>query len=639
MKKLIFLALAAVALLFGACASDNDVATNDDNILEDKGVGYFKVNLNLPKLPSTRAAWNEMDELQSGTLTSEWAVDQAILVLFTGTDEATATVKQVSTLVNAFKDVDPNNPDQVTQNNEEVVTLSAAALTSDNLYALAVINGAGIIEPSGNDLKINGTVKANATLADLQSEITKLTAYTDQNKFVNASKHIFMTNAVLSNVKGGSSDPTADPASHILATVNKSLITTTKAAAEAGLPAVDVYVERGVAKVALDASSTYTAASTISAKGSATIAPSFEGWGLDNINSRSYILRKVPAVAANTFAWNYFNTKAASTEKYRFVGNYPVDAEYGTNSAGYRTYWALDPNYDAPAGTDLLSPADDAAFDAMLVGNKAKVGDENPIYCYENTFDVDHQSYLNTTCAVIKIKFNAGADFYTIGADNKTIYPLDEVGKLVANALMGIGDFATWLSANGALKTTIETSDLTVEWTEGDAATGVITVKDIELGTSVFTGGKKVSTATDWATWKTTITTQVPNIKRHVGGFSYYPVRIKHFGDDLTPWNKGESATDPAESTIDKIYPGTGDVRNAAYLGRYGMVRNNWYVLHVEGIKSLGYTSPSEIKLNNPTDPTTPDPDHPDDDLDDSFIKARINILSWAKRPQNWNLK
>ena len=202
---------------------------------------------------------------------------------------------------------------------------------------------------------------------------------------------------------------------------------------------------------------------------------------------------------------------------------------------------------------------------------------------------------------------------------------------------MGISDFGAWLTAEGALKTTITTSDLTVEWTTDVA--GVTKVSDIVLGSTVFAGTKKVSTATDWATWKSTIETQVPNIKRHVDGLSYYPVRIKHFGDDLTPWNKGELSTDPAESTIDKIYPGTGDARNAAYLGRYGMVRNNWYVLHIDGILSLGYTSPTEIKLDDPTDPTTPDPNHPDDDLDDSFIKARINILSWAKRPQNWNLK
>lgn len=158
----------------------------------------------------------------------------------------------MSTLVNAFSNVTPNNPDQVTQKNEEVVTLSAGALTSDNLYALAVINGTGIIEASGSNLKINGTDKADATLADLQTEITKLTAYGDANPFVSAEKHIFMTNAVLSNVKGGSSDPSASPAMHILAPVNKSLIAETKVAAEAGAPAADIYVERGVAKVTLD---------------------------------------------------------------------------------------------------------------------------------------------------------------------------------------------------------------------------------------------------------------------------------------------------------------------------------------------------------------------------------------------------
>lgn len=362
------------------------------------------------------------------------------------------------------------------------------------------------------------------------------------------------------------------------------------------------------------------------------------GWCLDNINSRSFILRKVPAVAANTYAWNYVNTKAPSAEKYRFIGNYPVDAEYTTSTAGYRTYWALDPNYDATT-TDLLTPAA-AAFETALDGNKEKVGDDNPIYCFENTFDVDRQSYKNTTTAVIKIAFNGANDFYTVGADRKTIYPESEVAKLIANALLGISDFGTWYAAQPRVDATLSGNDLDVTWSSADAP-GIVTVTKITIKKEKFTDGtaRDVSTATGWSTWKTTIDSQVSNIKRFKNGMAYYPIRIKHFGDDLTPWNSGELATDPAESTIDKIYPGTGDARNGAYLGRYGMVRNNWYVLHVDGITKLGYTSPTEIHSPDPSDPTTPDPDHPDDDLDDNFIKARINILSWAKRPQNWNLK
>jgi hypothetical protein len=106
-------------------------------------------------------------------------------------------------------------------------------------------------------------------------------------------------------------------------------------------------------------------------------------------------------------------------------------------------------------------------------------------------------------------------------------------------------------------------------------------------------------------------------------------VRIKHFGDDLTPWNNSsapEYLTAPKEPGIDDIYPND-ERRDANYLGRYGVVRNNWYDITLSAITGMG-------------SPTTPSiPTHPDDELEDLYIKARINILSWAKRPQNWNLK
>jgi hypothetical protein len=48
---------------------------------------------------------------------------------------------------------------------------------------------------------------------------------------------------------------------------------------------------------------------------------------------------------------------------------------------------------------------------------------------------------------------------------------------------------------------------------------------------------------------------------------------------------------------------------------------------------------PTDPDPDDPTDPNPEDPDHPDDSLDDTYLNARINILSWALRPQNWNLK
>ena len=56
------------------------------------------------------------------------------------------------------------------------------------------------------------------------------------------------------------------------------------------------------------------------------------------------------------------------------------------------------------------------------------------------------------------------------------------------------------------------------------------------------------------------------------------------------------------------------------------MVRNNWYNIDLTGIKHIGKPSVPEI----PTDT-------PDDEID-SYLKVRINVLSWAKRTQSVQL-
>ena len=145
----------------------------------------------------------------------------------------------------------------------------------------------------------------------------------------------------------------------------------------------------------------------------------------------------------------------------------------------------------------------------------------------------------------------------------------------------------------------------------------------------------------------------VGRIQKYPKGETYYAVRIKHFGDDLTPWGwNGETEPTVADDTdakkIAKIYPQSGDVTPAEnYLGRYGVLRNNWYEISLDKILKIGH--PIVPWLNpgndpnpdpdNPDNPNPEDPDHPDDSLDDSFISARINILSWAKRPQGVILK
>ena len=134
-------------------------------------------------------------------------------------------------------------------------------------------------------------------------------------------------------------------------------------------------------------------------------------------------------------------------------------------------------------------------------------------------------------------------------------------------------------------------------------------------------------------------------VTKYTGGKSYYAIRIRHFGQDLTPWHIG-SKTDDDKSSFDSsvswIWAGNGSTEKEAvdptpgnvypnnnandYLGRYGVLRNNWYDLKINSIKTLG--SPVPLDYSNDTTP--------DDELD-GYINVKINIMSWAKRTQQWS--
>ena len=108
-----------------------------------------------------------------------------------------------------------------------------------------------------------------------------------------------------------------------------------------------------------------------------------------------------------------------------------------------------------------------------------------------------------------------------------------------------------------------------------------------------------------------TSTAPIVGIATYVNGESYYIARIKHFGDDLTPWNAGED---------------TYGNDNEKYLGRYGVLRNNWYDLTVNKISGPGYPDVPEVKPNTPDDENT------------KYISVSVKILDWAKRSQSVDL-
>jgi len=603
MKKLSFLMLAIAGMLFAACSSDKDAAGDPSPVLTGKG-GYFKVNLNLPtNVVGSMRDWSEATNLDDG-LAKEYDVSSVLLLIFDGANESAATLKQVITPTGAFANVD-DAPNQITTSKEYVAQLDNAPTA--NLYALAVINGTGIIEAGSDNTKVKingGTEVAGIKLADLQ--VATSNAMITSDKF-------FMTNAVLSKAKGGVTDPSASPELQILAPVKSEYIYETEAAATAGTAATDIYVERGVAKVTVDATGLSTSA--VKTKDGAAATVSFEGWVLDNTEDEAYIVRKVPA----SFTWNLFtNATSVVTDKYRFVGGNAVDAFYGTSNF-FRTYWAEDPQYtsEATGKTTTTNPT----FAA-----KTAVGNDYPQYCHENTFPVAQQTHKNTTRAIVKINLSA-SDFYTIGADRKTMYTLANVTDLVKTYLMEQTAFVTWWGTQST--STLTAADLTVTFSSTNA--GVVTVTDVTVDKAKCDKthpSDDPSINTEVAGAITTLNTQLAKVEYFKGGVSYYVIRVKHFGDALTPWNSGEYTTKPVNGDVDAIYPNN-TRRDANYLGRYGMVRNNWYDIKLGEI----------LKVGSSTVPDVTGDGTPDDELDELFIKARINILSWAKRTQNWNLK
>lgn len=609
MKKLSFLAMAAFGLLFAACSSDKDATAEIQNPLETNGKGFFKVNLNLPTqlVTSTRSGegWADTGTNVNDGLSKEYDVSSVLLLIFEGATENAATLKQVITPTAIADGAVTDDPNQITANREYLAQLDNAP--TSNLYALAVVNGTGIVEVGSDNTKVKingGADQAGITLSGLQ--VATSNAMITSEKF-------FMTNAVLSTKRGGYADPTAAPALQILAPVKSEFIYETAAAATAGAAATDIYVERGVAKVTVD--NTALAAAALKTKDGASVTPDFQGWVLDNTENTSYILRKVPS----TFTWNLKSNATITTDPYRFVGGNAVDKFYGTENM-FRTYWAEDPNYnnDAIGKTTTITPT----FPA-----KSAVGNDYPQYCHENTFDVAHQTFQNTTRILVKINLSTN-DFYTIGADRKTLYTLDNVKDLVKTDLMDQSVFATYWAANSS--TALTAAGLTVTFSSTDA--GVLTVTDVTIAKDAFTPAKgadvAVSTIAGGPAMLSTLNTQLNKVDYFKGGVSYYTIRVKHFGDQLTPWNAGEYVTKPAVGGISDIYP-TDVNQDGNYLGRYGMVRNNWYDIILGEI----------LKTGSSTVPTLPGDGTPDDELDELYIKARINILSWAKRTQNWNLK
>ena len=572
MKKSLLFSAVLAGLMLGSCSSSDDLNGGNTPANQD-GNGYVAFTINLPSQSGSSSRAN--DVFNDG-MAKEYSVHDATLILFNGgATEGKSSFVEAHTLSTAPWQNVGTSDDNITTQSKKIVQKVTKSIT--NAKALVILNNNGTLSV-GEDgsLKVNNT-NFTGTYAEFLAK-TEAT----QNKTL-TKDGFYMANAPLANGQGGSVDPTGTTVTTLTDLTGK--IYDTEAEAKLGTPA-EVYVERGVVKVTLNKGEVAKADNGTTDKVDFAIS----GWAIDNTNPTTYLVRSTKGFTD----WMGYANANCTTNPYRFVGHTQIA------SGLYRTYFAQDMNYDTDATG--LNRVTDANF-------KDTYGAENPQYCFENTFNVEHQNEDQTTLVAIKAKLNSGKDFYIVGGDQTTLFDKTQLEKLIKNKFLSVEE--GWVNANAKDETTsIGEDDLTLTF-DKDAA-GEITL----TGVTVKPEKLKDSPADLPANYLDDVKAAVGSVVCYKNGVSYYTVRIKHFGDDLTPWTNGELGVKPGS-----VYPDGTKTAENNWLGRYGVLRNNWYDITVEDVKGLGSATVPELTGTT------------DDELE-SYIAVRINVLSWAKRTQ-----
>lgn len=592
MKIKHFFGLAVIAAMTASCSSNEDLGTAGSGTgTNEAGVGYVAFNINLPtQSGSSSRAGSENDQFDAGT-PNEYDVKDATLLIFEGSSESSAQFKGAYTL-NTAPWKDNGQTDNITTTSATIVKEIATPTSSDHCYALVVLNKNNVftVDETAKTITLKG---ATATFSGTYKNFAE--SLSEENLTNNG---FYMANAPLASKAGGATAPTGAEIK-TLANLDDKIKETESEAKSA--PA-QIYVERGVAKVTMQNTSTTPATVAGSTKSDGTSSVDFKitSWVLDNTNKKTYLVR-------STDGFNDWTSLASNSptlpapNKYRFVGSNAVAANL------YRTYFAKDANFDQTGNSAALTAGD-------LVTNPNptfvdKFGNDNPQYCFENTFDAACQNDQYTTRVLIKAKLNSGDTFYVFNGDQNTIYPIDKVKNEIKKYYLIENE--AWIKANvtpATGKSEVNGDDLDVEITD---AAGKVSITSI-----TFKSGVTVSSSATVPTNYDEVLKRIGSIDEYKNGESYYFVRIKHFGDDMTPWNKDET-TKPSNLSV---YPDDNQAGN--YLGRYGVLRNNWYDIAVTGVKGLGSATVPSVTPNT------------DDELK-SYIAVKINVLSWAKRSQN----
>lgn len=559
-----------MGLMLGACSKDVIEPDNGEHTdWETNKVGYINLSVNLPSQVASRSeAFDDGD-------VSEWAVKDATLLLFAAGNSNETEAD--ATFIGAYElalnmNVQTPAADALSSTAQIIQKINKLDTENNDVYALVVLNRNGQFTLNGNDVMF-GQEAFSGTFKDFSLKLV------DNQVTANG---FLMTNAPLFATNGSVPSGTVQT----LTKIDASSIYPTKEDAAIHSSA-QVFVEKAVAKVTMNGQVSGTLSDT-----NHPLPYTLSGWMLDNTNKRAYLVRQVD----NTW-WGYTNSS-----DYRFLGAQPV------NTGLYRTYWATDPNYStyvagsSDTGLSTVEGTTPALSNGMSTSN----------YCLENTFNTANQTLQSTTRAVVKAVFNGGQDFYLLNDDKTVLY---EQGLSATHSLENL--VARALVSEPTLNAKIKQSlNVGKTFGEGDVArltlsapdmNGVSQVTSITLSSS--DSGKYNTALTFTSGDLEKLNTQLGTLYKYTNGAAYYAIKIRHFTDTQTP------------------NPSTGYTENE-HLGRYGILRNNWYQLTVNSVKLIGAPVVPLVSGNTNWD-----------DTDEQYISVGIKVMSWAVRTQSIDLQ
>lgn len=551
-KNLLFAGLLMVAATMG-CTDDTD--TPDNNQILTGETGFVKVAINLPSVSGNSVKANGNDNFDDG-IAAEYKVNDMILAIFAGTDEASATCTEAH-------DLSLNKKEGSTANVTVKYTSGTVEINKpaqgNKVFALVIVNKSNLFSVSGNKLQVSGADFAGKLegLNNIAQTFSADYASVDNQNFL-------MANAPITNEASTALKSTPREVTTLVP------LTIYNSKADADNAAGDIiYVERASAKVTMQLNKDAVDNTlTIKAEGAtydgATVK--FDGWALNNTNTKFYPVR-------NVSSWTDWNGYFVSAEVNRF---------FGETANPYRVYWAIDPNYTGTT-TDLTwstTPAYSDKFDGATAA-----------YCAENTTDAASMQKSNLTQVILKTTFKLKN-----ATENDNLF-LEKGSSLLYKE----ADFLSTIKNNvtGVTEVIVKSTAAPATITDNTGVKNVLAVSESQE----LSDDQAAAILAKFG----------GEIKFYKGGVMYYyTTTIKHFGDNPT-------AFDPS---VD----GTPYTPESKFLGRFGVVRNNWYDLTINSV-----TGPGEPEI-----PVNPDPDEPDKVR--SYINVEINVLSWAKRTQSIDL-